>query len=48
MKRYLMLLCVLMFALTFISCGEYASDEKPVRYPDSVYGKAKFGYDKFN
>ena len=50
MKRSFVLFCVcaLILVATFTSCGEYQSYEKPVQYPDSVFGKAKYGSDKFN
>ena len=48
-KNWLLLcLCIFMLAVTLISCGEPDSNNKPVKYPDSVYGDAKFGEDKFN
>jgi hypothetical protein len=47
MKRYLLLpcLCLLVLTITLISCGEVPSDQKPIKYPDSIYGqnKAEFG-----
>lgn len=50
MKGRLLLLGVCLCALTaaLISCGEYASDDRPAKYPDSVYGKAEYGKDKYN
>ena len=53
MKRSLVLFCVfsIILSVAIISCGSDSSDksdQKPVQYLDSVYGKARFGKDKFN
>ena len=44
----LLCLCIFMLAVTLISCSEPDSNNKPAKYPNSVYGEAKFGEDKFN
>lgn len=49
-KKYTFILSILLLTCMFVSCkGEYTptKDVNPP-YPDSIYGKARFGYDRFN
>lgn len=47
--RFFTIIMLLFLALALMQCGDgYVPGDKNPTYPDSVYGKAKFGKDKYN